>query len=101
MTPLYRADVLIGQAHAPQYARVELRQGERLVADGQVLAGRNGYYTDAGSWFASKAEALLHAADQIEAICGQMLSVAHEQREAASEAAIEEIGHTTEDASNG
>jgi hypothetical protein len=87
---MYRAQLLLGQAHAPDYVSVYLQEGERLEVDGKVMVDLYGHYVPAEDcWTPIKADALSAAAAQIEAICGHMMVVAARQRESANRAVIE------------
>ncbi len=87
---MYRATLLLGQAHAPDYVSVYLQEGDRLEIDGKVMVALRGHYVPAAEgWTPSKAEALQAAAAEIESICSHMLVVAGQQRDAANKAVIE------------
>lgn len=87
---MYRATLLLGQAHAPDYVSVYLQEGDRIEIHGKVMVDLNGQYVPASEgWTASKGDALRASAAQIESICQQMLAVANRQREASNNAVIE------------
>lgn len=87
---MYRAQLLLGQAHAPDYVSVYLQEGDRVEVDGKVMVDLHGHYVPASEcWTVSKGDALRASAAQIESICEQMLAVANRQREAANQAVIE------------
>ena len=86
---LYRAQLLLGQAHAPDYVSVNLQEGDRREVDGSVMVALSGHYVPAAGWTASKAEALRRSAQEIEGICDAMRRVASKQWLAADQATME------------
>lgn len=87
---MYRAQLILGQAHAPDYVSVYLQEGDRVEVDGKVMVALRGHYVPADEgWTPIKSDALRAAATEIESICSHMLAVAGNQREAANKAVIE------------
>jgi len=86
---MYRAQLLLGQAHAPDYVSVYLQEGDRAEINGNVMVALHGQYVPAAGWTPSKGDALRRSADEIESICDAMRRVANKQLLAADQAVIE------------
>lgn len=86
---MYRASLLIGSAHAPDYVSVYLQEGDRAEVDGKPMVSVNGMYVPAEGWTTSKAQALRRSAEEIEFVCDAMRRVANRQLVAADQAVVD------------
>lgn len=86
---MYRATLLLGQAHAPDYVSVYLQEGDRAEINGNVMVALNGHYVPAAGWTPSKADALRRSAEEIEGICDSMRRVMNKQLLAADQAVVD------------
>lgn len=73
---VYRADLLLGRAHAPEFASVNVQMGDLRVVDGHDMVLVHGSYVPASRWHRSRADAMRDAAVQISDVCAAMLLVA-------------------------
>lgn len=86
---MFRASLLLGSAHAPDYVSVYLQEGDRAEVDGKPMVSVNGMYVPAEGWTTSKPEALRRSAEEIDFVCDAMRQVAKRQLAAADQAIVD------------